>query len=93
MVERFVRNEEARGSNPLTSTNFASAKFKRLSGDYEWSRGDASDMGGRAERPTERERRSQRSSTGGARSAGFKSRPLRDHFPEAQRSKPIPWGI
>ena len=29
MVERLVRNEKVRGSNPLTSTNFASAKFKR----------------------------------------------------------------
>jgi hypothetical protein len=28
LVERLVRNEKARGSNPLTSTNFALAKFK-----------------------------------------------------------------
>ena len=33
MVERLVRNEKVRGSNPLTSTNFASAKFIELSGD------------------------------------------------------------
>ena len=28
LVERVVRNDEAWGSNPHTSTNFASAKFK-----------------------------------------------------------------
>ena len=47
-------------------------------------------MDGQAERPTERERRSQRSSTGGARQRGVLIAPLRDHLPEAQRSEPIP---
>lgn len=28
LVERFVRNEEARGSNPLTSTNLPSANLE-----------------------------------------------------------------
>ena len=28
LVERLVRNEKVRGSNPLTSTNFASAKIQ-----------------------------------------------------------------
>lgn len=30
LVERVVRNDEARGSNPLTSTNFALAKSNRF---------------------------------------------------------------
>ena len=28
LVERLVRNEKVRGSNPLTSTNFVRTKFK-----------------------------------------------------------------
>ncbi len=39
LVERFVRNEEARGSNPLTSTTFAPAKSHLFSGDensFDW---------------------------------------------------------
>ena len=34
LVERLVRNEKARGSNPLTSTNFASAKFISASASF-----------------------------------------------------------
>src|SRR5438552_760075 len=33
LVERLVRNEKVRGSNPLTSTNFGAAKFTKPSGD------------------------------------------------------------
>lgn len=33
LVERLVRNEKVRGSNPLTSTNFASANQNDSSGD------------------------------------------------------------
>ena len=33
LVERVVRNDEAWGSNPHTSTDFASAKFKKYSRD------------------------------------------------------------
>src|SRR5262245_57523545 len=73
LVERLVRNEKVRGSNPLTSTNFAPRNSRDYSGD-EMERAGGRDIDGRANRPNERERMSQSCSTGGARSAGFKAK-------------------
>ena len=52
LVERLVRNEKVRGSNPLTSTNFALRILVTIQG-MRWSELGGRDIDGRADRPNE----------------------------------------